>query len=53
MKSKEELNAIKEELDALNEKCRELTSEELEQVTGGNTKEPELKAGKALKDNIR
>ncbi len=35
MKSKEELNAIKEELDALNEKCRELTPEELAQVTGG------------------
>lgn len=35
MKSKEELNAIKEALDALNEKCRELTPEELEQVTGG------------------
>ena len=36
-KSKEELNALKKELEDLNEKCRELTEEELEQVTGGNT----------------
>ena len=36
-KTKEELNALKKELEDLNEKCRELTEEELEQVTGGNT----------------
>ena len=36
-KSKEELNALKKELEDLNEKCRELTEEELEQVTGGST----------------
>ena len=35
MKTKEELNAIKEEVEALNRKLRELTEEELEQVTGG------------------
>lgn len=35
MKSKEELNIIKEEIDALNKKLYELTDEELDQVTGG------------------
>ena len=34
-KSKEELNALKEEVEAVNEKLQELTPEELEQVTGG------------------
>ena len=34
-KTKEELNALKKELEDLNEKCRELTEEEMEQVTGG------------------
>ena len=34
-KSKEELNAIKEDVETVNKKLRELTSEELEQVTGG------------------
>ena len=37
MKTKEELNALKEELEAINEKCRELTPEELKEVTGGAT----------------
>ena len=36
MKTKEELNAIKNEAEALEKKLAELTSEELEQVTGGN-----------------
>ena len=36
MKTKEELNEIKEEVEALNKKLHELTDEELEQVTGGN-----------------
>ena len=35
MKSKEELNALKEEVETLNKKLAELTDEELEQVTGG------------------
>ena len=35
MKSKEELNALKEEVEAVNEKLSELTPEELEQVNGG------------------
>ncbi len=36
-KTKEELNALKEEVETVNEKLQELTEEELEQVTGGNT----------------
>ena len=35
MKTKEELNAIKKEVEALNRKLAELTDEELTQVTGG------------------
>ena len=35
MKTKEELNALKEEVEAVNEKLQELTEEELEQVNGG------------------
>ena len=35
MKTKEELNEIKEEIEKLDKKLRELTDEELEQVTGG------------------
>lgn len=36
MKTKEELNALKEEVDTLNKKLAELNEEELEQVAGGN-----------------
>ena len=35
MKTKEELNALKEEVEALNKKLAELTEEELTQVSGG------------------
>ena len=35
MKTKEELNTMKEEVEAMNRKLHELTEEELEQVTGG------------------
>ena len=35
MKTKDELNVLKEEVEALNNKLCELTTEELEQVTGG------------------
>ena len=38
MKTEEELNAIKEELEALSRKLHELTNEELEQVSGGSGK---------------
>ena len=34
-KIKEELNVIKEEVEAVNEKLQELTKEELEKVNGG------------------
>ena len=36
MKTKEELNALKEEVETLNKKPRELTDEELAQVSGGS-----------------
>ena len=35
MKTKEELNALKEEVETLNKKLAELTDEELAEVTGG------------------
>ena len=35
MKTKEELNALKEEVETLNKKLHELTEEELEQVNAG------------------
>ena len=35
MKSIEELNALKEEVETVNEKLHELTEEELSQVSGG------------------
>ena len=35
MKTKEELNALKEEVENLSKKLAELTEEELAQVTGG------------------
>ena len=35
MKTKEELNTLKEEVEALSDKLSELTEDELEHVTGG------------------
>ena len=35
MKTVEELNALKEEVETLNKKLAELTDEELEQIAGG------------------
>ena len=35
MKTKEELNALKKEVEAMNKKLAELTEEELKQVSGG------------------
>ena len=37
MKTREELNALENELKTLNAKLAELTEEELKQVTGGDT----------------
>ena len=42
MKTAEELNALKNEVEVLNQKLSALTEEELEQVTGGNI-EQEIK----------
>ena len=46
MKTKEELNALKEEVEALNKKLAELTQEELAQVFGGVV--PAIPAGLPL-----
>ena len=43
-KSKEELNELKKEVEAVNEKLSELTDEELAQVTGGGGR-PKFIAG--------
>lgn len=37
MKTKEELNALKKEVEAIEKKLAALTDEELAEVTGGNT----------------
>ena len=37
MKTREELNAFKNEVEALNKKLAELTEDELKQVSGGET----------------
>ena len=39
MKTKEELNALKEEVEALSRKLRDLSEEELKQVSGGVNRE--------------
>ena len=41
MKTKEELKALKEEVETVNRKLHELTEEELEQVSGG-AREPHV-----------
>ncbi|MBQ0090248.1 MAG: bacteriocin [Prevotellaceae bacterium] len=40
MKTAEELNAIKEDVETLNNKLNELTDEELAKVTGGHDLDP-------------
>ena len=42
MKTKEELNALKEEVETVSKKLHELTEEELAQVSGGVGVPPEL-----------
>ena len=44
VKTQEELNALKEEVETVNRKLHELTEEELEQVNGG-TKNPAILYG--------
>ena len=46
MKTKEELNALKEEVEALNKKLAELTEEELAQVSSGLA--PDIPRGPVL-----
>ena len=46
MKTKEELNALKEEVKALNKKLNELTEDELAQVTGGESSAKTVGRGK-------
>ena len=36
MKTKEELNALKEEVEAINNKLAELNEDELKEIVGGN-----------------
>ena len=45
MKTKEELNALKEEVETVNKKLAELTEEELAQVAGGYTGCYKIKTG--------
>ena len=45
MKTKEELNALKEEVETVNKKLAELTEEELAQVCGGRAKAVALMGG--------
>ena len=59
-KTKEELDALKEDVEAVNEKLQELTPEELEQVCGGFDKEFRSKKSQWIlggygyvEDNIR
>ena len=40
MKTKEELNALKNEVETMNKKLSELSEEELEQVAGGDAHLP-------------
>ena len=48
MKTKEELNALKEEVETLNKKLHELTDDELAQVTGGRSVHPDASAFESL-----
>ena len=45
MKTQEELNAIKEEIENVSKKLRELTEDELKIVTGGNLEDHIKKLG--------
>lgn len=40
MKTKEELNALRDEVETIIKKCAELTEDELVQVTGGTSNPP-------------
>lgn len=42
MKTKEELNTLKNEVETMNEKMSEMTEDELAQVSGGSTLDPRI-----------
>ena len=44
MKTKEELNTLKEEVETVSKKLHELTDDELAQVTGGRSVHPDASA---------
>lgn len=51
MKTKDELNALKEEYEALGSKLKELTEDELEAVTGGSIMKCDIDIRKDLYEN--
>ena len=51
MKTAEELNALKEEVETLNKKLCELTEEELTQVTGGG--EVRVRENESIEDALK
>ena len=55
MKSKEELDALKEEVESVNEKLQKLTPEEIAQVNGGCARHNGLAATPVIivEDDIR
>ena len=48
MKTQEELNALKEEVETVSKKLHELTDDELAQVTGGRSVHPDASAFESL-----
>ena len=52
MKTKEELNALKEEVETLNKKLAELTEEELAQVTGGLNLDPDIPGWRGIEPPV-
>ena len=53
MKTKEELNALKKEVEALNKKLAELTEEEIMQVSGGGDETMTLMVCRAFDCNYK
>ena len=53
MKTKEELNALKEEVEALSKKLAELSEEELAQVAGGSVDDVFQRYNEDISDYLR